>query len=54
MMLNAQQKIDILKQSSFLGRMPDAMLTEVAATAEEKQFERGHFIFAKNDAADNF
>lgn len=53
-MLTTQQKIDILKQSSFLGRMPEAMLTEVAATAEEKQFERGHFIFAKNDAADNF
>ena len=54
MMLNAQQKVDILKQSSFLGRMPEAMLTEVAATAGEKQFERGHFIFSKNDVADNF
>lgn len=53
-MLTPEEKLKLLRLSSFLGRAPSDVLTQTAVTAVEQSFERGQFIFAKNDPATDF
>ena len=53
-MLSRDEKLQILRLSSFLAKAPGKMLTEVAEAAREQTFERGEFIFAKNDPPEDF
>ncbi|MGH8728379.1 MAG: ATP-binding cassette domain-containing protein, partial [Burkholderiales bacterium] len=53
-MLTFDEKLQLLRISSFLGRAPLALLFDVAAAAYEQSFDKGQFIYAKNDPAGDF
>jgi len=53
-MLTFDKKLELLRISSFLGTAPPEMLSEIAAAAHEESFDKGRFIYAKNDPAAYF
>ncbi len=53
-MLSLEEKLTLLRLSSFLGKAPPHILREMAETAQEKAYERGDFVYAKNDVAADF
>ena len=53
-MLSFEERLTLLRLSSFLGKAPPATLNALAENAQERAYERGEFVFAKNDAAVDF
>jgi ABC-type nitrate/sulfonate/bicarbonate transport system ATPase subunit/5,10-methylenetetrahydrofolate reductase len=53
-MLIFDEKLKLLRISSFLGKASLDFLSETAAAAIEQSFKKGEFIYAKNDAATDF
>lgn len=53
-MLTVEEKLKLLRLSSFLAKAPSAVLSKAAAAATERSYERGEFIYAKSDPADEF
>lgn len=53
-MLTYDEKLTLLRLSSFLGKAPLELLSEVAKAAIEQSYDKGAFIFAKNDPAKDF
>ncbi len=50
-MLTVEEKLRLLRINSFLGNAPLALLREAAAAAAERYFDRGQFVYAKCDPA---
>ncbi|MEO5740951.1 MAG: ATP-binding cassette domain-containing protein [Vicinamibacterales bacterium] len=53
-MLSVDEKVMLLRLSSFLGKAPPKILRELAEKAEEHAYARGDFVYAKNDFATDF
>ncbi|MEW5708809.1 MAG: ATP-binding cassette domain-containing protein [Pseudomonadota bacterium] len=53
-MLTTEEKLKLLRLSSFLRKAPLEVLKEAAEVAVEQSFGKGQFIFAKNDPATDF
>ncbi|MBX9810868.1 MAG: ATP-binding cassette domain-containing protein [Burkholderiales bacterium] len=53
-MLSQQDLVALFRSNSFLRDAPAELLAQIALAAREETFARGVFIYAKNDAADNF
>lgn len=53
-MLTSTDKFKILRLNTFLSKAPSELLSSLANAATEDQFERGAFIYAKNDHAKHF
>ena len=53
-MFTNDEKLQVLRLSSFLAKAPAPMLAEIASAARERTFERGEFIFSKNDPPEDF
>ena len=53
-MLTLEQKITLIRLNSFMSGAPAALLVAVAGHADEKDFPKSAFIYARNDRADKF
>ena len=53
-MLSVEEKLTLLRLSSFLGKAPPKVLRELAEKAVERAYARGDFVYAKNDVATDF
>lgn len=53
-MLTLEEKLNLLRTSSFLGAAPSGLLSQLVAAAVQQSFEKGQFIYAKNDPARDF
>jgi NitT/TauT family transport system ATP-binding protein len=53
-MLDHAEKLKLLRLNSFLGQAPLDLLEKVADYAVEQDYQKGDFIYSKNDPADNF
>jgi NitT/TauT family transport system ATP-binding protein len=53
-MLDLDERLALFRSNPFLKDAPAGLLSEATATATELTFDRGEFIYAKNDAAEDF
>lgn len=53
-MLDLDERLALFRSNTFLKDAPAGLLSEATATATELTFDRGEFIYAKNDAAEDF
>lgn len=53
-MLTLEDKLTLLRLNSFMSGAPLALLEAVAANADEEDFPKSAFIYARNDQADKF
>lgn len=53
-MLDLDERLALFRSNPFLKDAPAGLLSEATATATELTFDRGEFIYAKNDTAEDF
>lgn len=53
-MLTLQERVELFRSNTFFQDAPDEVLAGAARIARECDFERGAFVYAKNDTPEDF